>query len=112
MKGSPTCTFGRLASELFAELLAGHGGAVDAVAARLGPDVDHGIAFARGLGVENLVAPHQPECEGVHQRIAGVAALELHLAADVRHAKTIAVRRDTADHAFHHGMVLVQGRLV
>ena len=103
---------GPLGFRLFAELLAGHGGAMNAVAAGLGADVDHRIAFARGLGVENLIAPHQSQREGVDQRIARVAALELHLAADVRHAEAVAVRGDAADHALHHGVVLVQRRLI
>ena len=47
---------GALLLGAFGELLAGHGGAVDAVAAGLGADVDHRIADAGGLGVEDLVA--------------------------------------------------------
>ncbi len=41
----------------FAEFLAGHGGAVNAVASGLRSHINYGIAFARSLGVENLVAP-------------------------------------------------------
>ena len=67
----------------FAEFLAGHGGAVNAVAPGLRPDVNHGIAFARRLGIENLIAPDQAQSERVDQRIAGVAGLELGLAAQV-----------------------------
>ncbi len=37
-----------------AEFLAGHGGAVNAVASGLGAHVDHRIAFARGLRVERF----------------------------------------------------------
>src|ERR1017187_9975863 len=51
----------------FAELFAGHGGAVDSVPARLGADVDHRIAFPGGLGVEDLVAAHQPQRKCVDQ---------------------------------------------
>ena len=97
---------------LLAELLAGHGGAVNAVAPGLGADVDHGIARAGGLGIENLVASDQSEGKRIDQRIARVAALELHLAADIRHAKAVAVGGDAAHHAFHHGVVLVQRLLV
>ena len=103
---------GPLGFGLLAELLAGHGGAVNAVAPGLGADVNHGIARARRLGIENLIAPHQAQGKGIHQRIAGVAALELHFAAHVGHAKTVAVRRYAADHAFEHRVVLVQRGLV
>ena len=78
----------------FAEFFAGHGGAVNAVAPGLRSDVNHGIAFARGLGVENLVAPDQAKRERIHQRIAGVARLKLGLAAKVGNAKAIAVGSD------------------
>ena len=54
---------GPLGFRFLAELLAGHGRAVDAVAARLRADINHGIAFARGLGIEDLVAAHQAERE-------------------------------------------------
>ena len=61
---------GPLGLGFFAELLARHGGAVDAVAPGLRADVDHRIPCARRLGIKNLVASHQPERERVHQRIA------------------------------------------
>jgi hypothetical protein len=43
----------------FAEFLAGHGCAVDAVATGLRSDIYDRIAFSGGLGVENFVAAHQ-----------------------------------------------------
>jgi hypothetical protein len=76
MKGSPIWTLGRFCSEPSCELLAGHGGAVDAVAAGLGADVDDRVADAGGLGVEDFVDLDQAEGEGVDQRIAAVAGLE------------------------------------
>ena len=87
---------GTLGFGAFAELFARHGGAVDAVAPGLGADVDHGIADAGGLGVEDLVATDQSEGEGVDQRIAGVAGLELHLAAEVGNAEAVAIGGDAA----------------
>ncbi len=45
-KGSPTCTVGRFSSRLVVELGRGHGGAVDAVAAGLGAEIDHRQAGA------------------------------------------------------------------
>ena len=80
---------------------------MNAVAAGFRADVDHRIAFARSLGVENLIAPDEAQSESVHQRIARVAGLELGFAAEVGHAEAIAVRSDSADHAFEDGMVLV-----
>ena len=88
-----------------AELLAGHGGPVDAVASGLGSHVDHRVPLAGGLGVKNLVAPHQPQSKGVHQRVLRIAGLELGFAAQVRHAKTVAVRSYPADHAFQDRMI-------
>ena len=98
---------GRFCFGAFVELLAGHGRAVDAVAAGLGADVDHGIAGAAGLGVEDLVLADEAEREGVDQRIAAVAGLEFGFAAEVGHAEAVAVAGDAADHAFDDGVVLV-----
>ena len=91
----------------FLELFAGHGRAVDAVAASLGADINHGIARAAGLGVEDLVLAHQAERESVHQRIAAIAGLEFRLAAQVGHAEAVAVAGDAAHHAFDNGVILV-----
>ena len=98
---------GTLGFGAFAELFAGHGGAVDAVASGLGADINYGIAFAGGASVKNLVATNQAEREGIDQRIARVAGLELYFAAEVGNAETVAVRRDAGDDALHHGMVLM-----
>ena len=68
---------GPLRFRSFAEFFRGHGRAVNAVAPGLRPDVDHGIAFARGLRIENLIPPHQTQRKRIHQRITGVASLEL-----------------------------------
>ncbi len=89
------------------ELFAGHGGAVDAVPARLRAHVDHRIADAGGLGIKDLVAPHQAQGKGVDQGIARIARLKARLAAQVGDAEAIAIAGDSADHAFQKGMVLV-----
>src|ERR1051326_2275112 len=65
----------------FAEFLTRHGGAVNTVTPGLGPDVNHWIALAGGTGIENFVLSHQPQCEGIDQRIAGIAWFKLGLAA-------------------------------
>ena len=80
---------------------------MDAVAAGLGADVDDGIAGAAGLGVEDFVFADEAESEGVHERVAAVARLELGFAAEVGHAEAVAVAGDAADYAFDDGVVLV-----
>ena len=80
---------------------------MDAVAPGLGAYINYGIPFARRASVKNLVAADQAESERVHQRIAGVAGLEFHLAAKVGDAETVAVRSDARDHAFHDRVVFV-----
>ncbi len=97
---------GALLLGAFLEFFAGHGGAVDAVAAGLGADIDDGIARAAGLGVEDLVLADEAEREGVHQRIAAVAGLEFGFAAEVGHAKAVAVAGDAAHHAFEDGVIV------
>src|SRR6266404_9198280 len=95
----------------FAELLARHGGAVDTVASGLGAYINYGIPLARSASVKNLVAADQAESKRVHQGIAGVTGLELHLAAKVRNAETVGVRSDARDHALHNRVILVNFRL-
>ena len=73
-------------------------------------DVNHRVAFAGRLRVENLVSPDQAQRERIHQRIARVAGLKLGLAAEVGHAKAVAVGGDAADHAFDDGVILVELR--
>ena len=94
---------GALLFGAFVELFAGHGRAVDAVAAGLGADVDDRVADAGGLGVEDLVVADEAEREGVDQRIAAVAGLEAGFAAEVGHAEAVAVAGDAADDAFDDG---------
>ncbi len=98
---------GALRFRTLAELLARHGGAVDAVASGLRAHVNYRIPLARCASVKDLIAAHQPQGKGIHQRIAGIARLELHLAAKVRDAETVAVRSDARNHALHNRMVLV-----
>ena len=72
---------GPLVLGLLAELLGGHRGAVDAVAAGLGPDVEDGVPDALGPGVEDLVLVGQAEAEDVDERVERVALVETDLAA-------------------------------
>ena len=97
---------GPLGLGAFVELFAGHGCAVDAVAAGLGAYIDHRVARAAGLAIKDFVFADQAEREGVHQRVAAVTGLELGFAAQVGHAEAVAVAGDAADHAFDDGVVL------
>ena len=84
---------------LVAELGRGHGGAVDAVAAGLGADIDHRIPDAAGLGVEDPVGARDADAHRVDQDVAVVGAVEGALAADGRHADAVAVAADAGNHA-------------
>src|SRR5436189_871145 len=50
---------GTLLLRTFLELFTRHGGAVDAVPAGLGSDVNHRISFARGSRIKDLIAAYQ-----------------------------------------------------
>src|SRR5580704_10570241 len=80
---------------------------MNAVAAGLGADVNNGIAFTGGLGVENLIAPDQSQGESIHQRIARIASLELGFSAEVGDPEAIAIESDSTDYAFQDGMVFM-----
>ena len=62
-----------------AELGRRHGGAVDAVAAGLGAEIDDRHADAGGRRVENLVGLGEADRHGVDQAVAVVARVEAHL---------------------------------
>ena len=66
-----------------------------------------GLPAPGGLGVEDLVLAHQPEGEGIHQRIGRVAGFKLRLPAHVGHAEAVAVAGDAAHHAFQDGVIAV-----
>jgi hypothetical protein len=85
------------------ELFAGHGGAVNAVAARFGAYVYDRVAGAAGLAVKDLVLLDHAQGEGVHQRVAAVAGFELGFAAQVGNAKAVAVAGNAAHHALDDG---------
>ena len=84
---------------VLAELGRGHAGAVDAVAAGLGAEIDDRHADAGRRRVEDLVLLGEADRHGVDQAVAVVAGVEAHLAADRRHAEGIAVAADAGDHA-------------
>ncbi len=98
---------GTLGLRSFAEFLAGHRRAVDAVAPRLCADVDHRIAFAGGARVKDFVFAHQAHGECIYQRVARVAGLEFSFAAEVGDSEAVAVGGYAADYAFEDGVIAV-----
>ena len=81
------------------ELGRGHRGAVNAVAAGLGAEIDDRHVHAGGRRIENLVGVGQPDRHRVDQDVAVVAGMEAHLPADGRHAERVAIAADPGDHA-------------
>ena len=69
------------------------------VASRLRADVENRIADALRRAARDLLVLQDAEAEHIHERVAVVALVEKHLAADGRHADAIPVVRDAAHHA-------------
>ena len=78
-----------------------HRGAVNAVAAGLGAEIDDRHVHAGRRRVENLVGLGEADRHRVDEDVAVIAGVETHLPADRRHAERIAVAADTGDHARH-----------
>ncbi len=78
-----------------------HGGAVDAVAAGLGAEIDDRVTDAGRLGGEDLVGARDADRHGVDQDVAVVAGVEVGGAADRRHPETVAVAADAGHDAGH-----------
>ena len=76
------------------ELLGGHGGAVDAIAAGLGSDIEDGISNPCRFCIKDLVFADEAEGEGVEERVSGVAGLETGFSAKVGDAEAVAVAGD------------------
>src|SRR5690606_22099771 len=84
---------------VFAEVRRRHRRAVDAVAARLRPDIDDRIADAACGRIEDLVLLGDADGHRVDQDIAVIGLVEIDLATDRGDADAIAVSADTADDA-------------
>ena len=97
---------GPLCARIFTETGRGHGRAVDAVSSGLRADIDHGIADAVRSSVKNFVLFKDSECERIHERVLRVAIRKNDFTPHGRHAKTVSVKSDAADHAFHNSAVL------
>ena len=78
-----------------------HRGAVNAVAAGLGAEIDDRHVHAGGRRIENLVGVGEADRHRIDQNVAVIAGVETHLPADRRHAERIAVAADAGDHARH-----------
>ncbi len=76
-----------------------HRGAVNAVAAGLGAEIDDRHVHAGGRRIENLVGVGEAHRHRVDQDVAVIAGMEAHLPADRRHAERIAIAADAGDHA-------------
>ena len=72
----------------------GHGGAMNAVTPRFGPQIDNRIADAGGCRIENLIAAGDAHRHRIHQNIAVIAFVESDLSANGRDAEGIAVATD------------------
>ena len=86
---------------LVVEFGRGHGGPVDAVAARLGAEIDDRQAHAFRLRVKDLVGVGDPDRHGVHENVAVVAGMEVHFARHRRHAKGVAIAAHARNDAAH-----------
>ena len=78
-----------------------HRGAVNAVAAGLGAQIDDRHVHAGGRRVKDLVGLGEADRHRVDEDVAVIAGVETHLPADGRHAEGIAVAADAGDHARH-----------
>ena len=76
-----------------------HGGAVNAVAAGFRADINDRVAGAFGSRFEYLVGAREAYTHRIDEDVAVVGTVEIHFAADRRHAHAIAVAADAADHA-------------
>ena len=88
------------------QILRGERRARKTVATRGRADVENRIADALGRAARDLFVAQHAEAEGVHERIALVAFVEINLARDGRDAEAIPVMRDAADDAGEQAAVV------
>ena len=86
---------------ILAELGRRHGGAVDAVAAGLGAEIDDRLSDPGRGGIKDLGRIGDPDRHGVDQAIAVVAAVKADRAAHRRHPEGISIAADARHHAGH-----------
>ena len=90
-----------LLGRIIVEFGRGHRGAVNAVAAGLGAEIDDRHVHAGRRRVEDLVGIGEADRHRIDQDVAVIAGVETHLSADGRHPERIAVAADAGDHARH-----------
>ena len=83
------------------------GGAADAVAAGGRTEQDHLVADARRVGEVEVVVAQHADAQGVDERVAEVGLVELHLAADVRQSKAVAVPADPRHDSGQHPLRVI-----
>ncbi len=76
-----------------------HGRAVNAVAPRLGAQIDDRIAHARRGRIEDRIGAREADRHRIDEDVAVIGRIELGRAADRRHAEGIAIAADPGDDA-------------
>ena len=84
---------------------------MDAIAARLGPEIDDRKAGSRSRRQEDLVGIGQAHAHGIDQDISIIARVKLGFAADRGNTNAVAIAANAADHARHQTAGLGVGRL-
>ena len=78
----------------------------------LTPDEYKKILEVLGRTARDLFVPQHAEAERVHERIALIGLVEIHLARDGRNAEAIPVMRDAADDASEEAAVVFESGFV
>ena len=82
---------------------------MDTVPARLGTDIDDGIAHTAGSGIEYLVLICDTDGHGIDQNVAVIRRMEIGFAAHRRHANAVSIAADAGHDAFdqmlHPGVI-------
>src|SRR6516164_2198884 len=72
---------------------------MDAVTPGLGADIDHRVARPGRRRIKDPVGAGEPNAHRIDQDVAVIGRVELALAADGRHADTVAIAADSGDDA-------------
>ena len=90
---------GTVGLRFLGQLARGESGTGKSVAPGLGADVEDGIPHTLGGAAGDLLVAEDAEAEGVHQRVAAVALVEVDLAGDGGKTDAVAIVGDAGDHA-------------
>src|SRR5215472_5747918 len=80
---------------------------MNAIASGFCADINHRVADPARACKEKFLAASDAEGECIHQWIIGVTGFELHFAADVGHAKAVAIEPNPAHHAIENPPILL-----